>query len=49
VLAKINERIASLQVIRDYVEPVAIGDMRVLNEPDCSFVVEFMTALKVTK
>jgi MerR family transcriptional regulator, copper efflux regulator len=49
VLAKINERIASLQVIRDYVEPVAIGDMRVLNEPECSFVVEFMTALKVTK
>lgn len=45
VLSKIDERIASLQVIRDYVAPVALGDMSVLQDDDCHFVVEFLTAL----
>jgi DNA-binding transcriptional MerR regulator len=45
VLSKIDERIAGLQLIRAYVAPVAIGDMRVLQDEDCNFVVEFMTAL----
>lgn len=45
VLSKIDERIAGLQVIRGYVAPVAVGDMSVLQDDDCNFVVEFMTAL----
>lgn len=45
VLSKIDERIASLQVIRGYVAPVASGDMSVLQDDDCHFVVEFLTAL----
>jgi hypothetical protein len=36
-------------VIRAYVAPVAIGDMRVLQDEDCNFVVEFMTALSSEK
>lgn len=49
VLSKIDERIAGLQVIRSYVAPVAVGDMRVLQDEDCNFVVEFMTALSAEK
>lgn len=49
VLAKIDERIAALQVIRSYVAPVAVGDMSVLQDEDCHFVVEFMTALSAEK
>lgn len=45
VLSKVDERIAGLQVIRGYVAPVAVGDMSVLQDDDCNFVVEFMTAL----
>ena len=45
VLSKIDERMAGLQVIRSYVAPVAAGDMSVLRDADCGFVVEFMTAL----
>jgi DNA-binding transcriptional MerR regulator len=45
VLTKIDERIAGLQVIRSYVAPVAKGDMSALQDKDCGFVVEFMTAL----
>ena len=45
VLAKIDERIAGLTLIRSYVAPVAEGDMSVLQDEDCKFVVEFMTAL----
>ena len=45
VLAKIDERIAGLKLIRSYVAPVAEGDMSVLQDEDCKFVVEFMTAL----
>jgi len=49
VTSKIDERIAGLQVIRGYVAPVARGDMSVLQDEDCSFVVEFMTALTAEK
>jgi DNA-binding transcriptional MerR regulator len=49
MLSKIDERIAGLQVIRGYVAPVAVGDMDVLQDEDCNFVVEFMTALSAGK
>lgn len=45
VLAKIDERIAGLKLIRSYVAPAAVGDLSVLQGEDCKFVVEFMTAL----
>ena len=44
LLSKVDQRIASLQVIRGYVAPVAMGDMRVLQDQDCNFVVEFMAS-----
>ena len=43
VLTKIDERIDGLNLIRSYVAPVAVGDMSVLQDEDCKFVVEFMT------
>jgi MerR family copper efflux transcriptional regulator len=46
VLRKIDARIAGLQVIRDYVAPVAVGDMGVLVDEECKFVFQFMTALR---
>ena len=49
VLSKIDERCAGLKVIRSYVAPVAMGDMSVLQDEDCNFVVEFMTALSTKK
>jgi DNA-binding transcriptional MerR regulator len=49
LLSKIDERIAGLQVIRGYVAPVSVGDMSVLQDEDCNFVVEFMTALSAEK
>ena len=49
VLSKIDERIAGLQVIRSYVAPVAVGDLSVLQDEDCNFVFEFMTALSAQK
>lgn len=45
VLSKIDERMAGLRVIRAYVAPVAVGDLGALQDEDCNFVVEFMTAL----
>jgi DNA-binding transcriptional MerR regulator len=45
VVAKIDERMAALQVIRAYVAPVALGDMRVLQDEDCNFVLTFLSAL----
>ena len=49
VLSKVDQRIASLHVIRAYVAPVAMGDMRVLQDEDCNFVVQFMTAFSARK
>ncbi len=45
VLANIDARVASLHLIRRYVAPVADGDMSVLQDDECKFVIEFMTAL----
>ena len=47
VVSKIDERIARLQLVRSYVAPVAAGDMSVLQDDDCSFVVQFLRALSV--
>jgi DNA-binding transcriptional MerR regulator len=47
VVAKIDERIAAMQVIRSYVAPVARGDMGVLQDEDCNFVLAFLGALSV--
>jgi len=49
LLSKIDERIAGLQVIRSYVGPVASGDMSVLQDEVCNFVVDFMTAVSKKK
>ncbi len=49
VKLKVDERITSLKLIRSYVAPVAKGDMTVLQDEDCKFVVEFMTALSAQK
>lgn len=48
VLAKIDGWTAGLQVIRSYVAPVAVGDWRVLQDEECNFVFEVMTALSST-
>lgn len=45
VVAKIDERMAALHVIRAYVAPVAVGDMGVLQNEDCNFVLAFLSAL----
>jgi MerR family copper efflux transcriptional regulator len=45
VVSNIDRRIAGLQVIRGYVAPVAVGDMGVLEDEDCSFVIEFLSGL----
>lgn len=45
VLSKIDDRIGALQVVRAYVAPVAVGDLSVLQDEDCKFVLKFMTAL----
>jgi MerR family transcriptional regulator, copper efflux regulator len=49
VLTKIDKRIVDLNLIRSYVAPVAAGDMSVLQDKDCKFVVEFMTTLSAKK
>ncbi len=49
VTSNIDSRIAGLQVIRGYVAPVAVGDRRVLQDEDCSFVLEFLSALSAQK
>lgn len=45
VLSRIDQRIAGLRLIRDYVGPVAEGDMKALEDDECNFVFKFMTAL----
>ncbi len=49
MLSKIDERIAGLQTIRGCVAPVAVGDLSALQDEECNFVYEFMTALSVEK
>jgi DNA-binding transcriptional MerR regulator len=48
-LSNIDARIARLQFIRGYVAPVAMGDLGVLKDDDCNFVVEFLSALSAGK
>lgn len=43
-LVAIETRIARLQVVREYVAAVAQGDRRLLDDPDCSFLVRFLAA-----
>lgn len=45
VQLKVDQRMTSLKIIRGYVAPVAKGDMTVLQDENCKFVIEFMTAL----
>jgi MerR family copper efflux transcriptional regulator len=40
----IDARIARLQVVREYVAAVAVGDRSVLDDPECSFLVSFLAA-----
>ena len=49
VLAKIDARISGLKLIRSYIAPVTVGDLSALQDEDCKFVVEFMTALSAPK
>lgn len=49
VLTTIDGRMAALQVIRGYVAPVAVGDLSVLQDEDCQFLFEFLTALSDEK
>ena len=38
-----------LKAVGGYMAPVALGDMSVLQDDDCNFVVAFMTALSAEK
>ena len=49
MLTKIDARIAGLQFIRGYVAPVAVGDMSVIQDEECNFLFEFMTALSAAQ
>lgn len=43
-LSAIDQRIARLQVVRDYVAAVAQGRREVLDDPDCRFLTRFLLA-----
>lgn len=43
-LRSIDERIARLQLVRRYAAALAAGDMSALNDPECSFLVQFLMA-----
>jgi MerR family copper efflux transcriptional regulator len=43
-LGVIDQRIARLQVVREYVAAVTDGDLSVLNDPDCGFLLHFLSA-----
>jgi MerR family transcriptional regulator, copper efflux regulator len=40
----IDQRIGNLKVVRRFVAAVAGGDMTALNDPDCSFLVQFLAS-----
>ena len=44
LLHKIDARIARLRVVRGFVATVAGGDLSALDDPDCSFLVNFMAS-----
>ncbi|MFN9745543.1 MAG: MerR family transcriptional regulator [Betaproteobacteria bacterium] len=43
-LRAIDQRMANLKVVRRFVAAVAAGDMTALNDPDCSFLVQFLAS-----
>jgi MerR family copper efflux transcriptional regulator len=43
-VAQIDQRIARLQVVREYVAAVAAGDTAVLDDPGCDFLLKFLGA-----
>lgn len=43
-LRAIDQRIANLKVVRRFVAAVAEGDMTALNDPECSFLVQFLAS-----
>ncbi len=43
-LRAIDQRIANLKVVRRFVAAVAAGDMTALNDPECSFLVQFLAS-----
>ena len=43
-LTKIDARMARLRVVRSFLAPLSVGDMSVLSDPDCSFLVKFLSA-----
>ncbi len=43
-LAAIDARLANLKVVRRFVAAVAAGDMTALNDPECSFLVQFLAS-----
>lgn len=43
-LAAIDQRLANLKLVRRFVAAVAEGDMTALNDPECSFLVQFLAS-----
>ena len=43
-LEAIDTRMANLKVVRRFVAAVAAGDMTALNDPECSFLVQFLAS-----
>lgn len=43
-LVEIDRRIANLKVVRRFVSAVSEGDMTALNDPECSFLVQFLAS-----
>ena len=43
-LGVIDQRIARLQVVREYAASVAAGDMSLLDDPECGFLMHFLSA-----
>lgn len=43
-LESIDIRMANLKVVRRFVAAVAAGDMKALNDPECSFLVQFLAS-----
>jgi MerR family transcriptional regulator, copper efflux regulator len=43
-LKAIDQRMANLKVVRRFVAAVAAGDMTALDDPDCSFLVQFLAS-----
>ncbi|MEY3272887.1 MAG: hypothetical protein RLZZ341_1788 [Pseudomonadota bacterium] len=43
-LRAIDQRMANLKVVRRFVAAVAAGDMTALNDPGCSFLVQFLAS-----